>query len=65
MGVGQIRSLMIIIFHMVLGLFAGGIGAWLEGRKQAAGKIRTGSGTVLVLLGLRMLLHSVYSSRIA
>jgi len=51
-----ISALMLIIFLMVLGFFAGGIGTWLEERKQAAGKIRIGSGTVLVLLVFRMLL---------
>jgi hypothetical protein len=45
-----IFALMTIIFLMILGLFAGR-GAWLEGRKQAAGKIRIESGTVHVLLG--------------
>jgi len=36
--------------------FCRGIGTWLEERKQAAGKIRIGSGTVLVLLVFRVLL---------
>lgn len=44
-----------IIFLMALGLFAGGIGTWLKERKKIAGKIRIGSGTVLMLLGLRLI----------
>ena len=47
---------MTIIFLMLLGLFAGGIGDWLKQRRKIAGKIRLGSGTVLMLLGLRLVL---------
>jgi len=53
---GLIFALMTIIFLMVLGFFAGGIGIWLKQRKKIAGKIRIGSGTVLMLLGLRLIL---------
>ena len=52
---GLIFAFMTIIFLMILGLFAGGIGIWLKQRKKIAGKIRIGSGTVLVLLGLRLM----------
>ena len=52
---GLIFAVMTIIFLMILGLFAGGIGAWLKEKKKIAGKIRIGSGSVLLLLGLRLL----------
>jgi len=52
---GLIFALMTIIFLMILGFFAGGIGIWLKQRKKIAGKIRIGSGTVLVLLGLKLI----------
>ena len=52
---GLIFALMTIIFLMILGLFAGNIGIWLKQRKKIAGKIRIGSGTVLMILGLRLI----------
>lgn len=52
---GLFFAFMTIIFLMILGLFAGGIGVWLQQRKKIAGKIRIGSGTVLILLGLRLI----------
>jgi threonine/homoserine/homoserine lactone efflux protein len=52
---GLIFALMTIIFLMILGLFAGSIGSWLKEKKRIAGKIRIGSGTVLMLLGLRLI----------
>lgn len=52
---GLIFAFMTIIFLMILGLFAGGIGIWLKQRKKIADKIRIGSGTVLVLLGLKLI----------
>ena len=55
-GFGLIFALMTIIFLMILGLFAGSIGSWLKVRKKAAGKIRIGSGTALMLLGLRLII---------
>jgi threonine/homoserine/homoserine lactone efflux protein len=45
-----------LIFLTVLGLFAGVIGTWLKERKKIAGKIRFASGSVLMLLGLRLLI---------
>jgi len=54
-GLGLIFALMTIIFLLILGLFAGGIGSWLKEKKNIAGKIRIGSGTVLILLGLRLI----------
>lgn len=53
---GLIFALMTIIFLMILGLFAGSIGSWLKKQKSIAGKIRIGSGTVLMLLGLRLII---------
>ena len=53
---GMIFAFMTIIFLMLLGLFAGGIGGWLKQRRKIAGKIRLRSGTVLMLLGLRLVL---------
>jgi threonine/homoserine/homoserine lactone efflux protein len=54
-GLGLIFALMTIVFLTVLGLFAGVIGVWLRERKKIAGKIRFASGSVLMLLGLRLL----------
>lgn len=54
-GLGLIFALMTIIFLSILGLFAGSIGSWLKEKKNIAGKIRIGSGTVLILLGLRLI----------
>jgi len=45
-----------IIFLLILGLFAGSVGSWLKQKRSIAGKIRIGSGTVLMLLGLRLIL---------
>lgn len=53
---GLIFALMTIIFLMTLGFFSGSVGIWLKQRKKIAGKIRMGSGTVLILLGLRLIL---------
>ena len=52
---GLIFALLTIMFLMILGLFAGSVGYWLKERKKIAGKIRIGSGTVLMLLGLRLI----------
>jgi len=52
---GLVFALMTIIFLMILGFFAGGIGIWLKQREKIAGKIRIGSGTVLMLLGLKLI----------
>jgi len=52
---GLIFAFMTIIFLTVLGLFAGGIGIWLKQKKKIAGKIRIGSGTILMLLGIRLI----------
>ncbi len=53
---GLIFALMTIIFLTILGFFAGSIGAWLQRRKKMASRIRLGSGTILMLLGLRLLI---------
>lgn len=41
---------------VTLGFFFGWIGTWLSHRASVAGKIRLGSGTILMLLGLSLLL---------
>ena len=53
---GLIFAFMTIIFLIILGYFAGSIGIWLKQRKKMAAKIRIGSGSVLILLGLRLVL---------
>jgi threonine/homoserine/homoserine lactone efflux protein len=53
---GLIYALMTIIFLTTLGVFAGFIGTWLQKRKKIAGKIRLGSGGILMLLGFRLLI---------
>jgi threonine/homoserine/homoserine lactone efflux protein len=52
---GLIYALMTIVCLAILGFFAGSIGTWLQKRKRIAGKIRLGSGTILILLGVRLL----------
>jgi len=52
---GLFFALMTITFLVILGLFAGAIGVWLRGKKNIAATIRIGSGSVLMLLGLRLL----------
>jgi threonine/homoserine/homoserine lactone efflux protein len=37
-GLGLIFALMTIIFLLILGLFAGGIGSWLKEKKNIRGK---------------------------
>jgi hypothetical protein len=44
------------LIFMLGGLFAGGIGSWLKERRGLLGKIRWGSGTVIMLLGIRLML---------
>ena len=52
---GLIFAAMTIVFLVVLGIFAGRIGSWLKKSKSIAGKIRIGSGTIIMLLGLRLI----------
>jgi threonine/homoserine/homoserine lactone efflux protein len=54
MGLGLIFSFITVVLYMLLGLFAGSVGAWLRKRSGLASKIRIGSGSVLMLLGLRL-----------
>ena len=54
-GLGLIYYLLSFIIMVSFGFFAGTIGSWLNEFKQAAGKIRFASGTILVLLGLSLL----------
>lgn len=53
---GLFFAFMTILFLMILGLFSGSIGIWLKQRKKLSGKIRIGSGAVLMLLGLRLVI---------
>jgi len=52
---GLIYAAMTIVFLSGVGLSAGVIGAWLKTKKGVAGKIMIGSGTALILLGLRLI----------
>lgn len=54
MLLGMIYALMTLVFYLLLGAFAGSAGTWLN-TQRTAGKIRVGSATVLMLLGLRLL----------
>ncbi len=53
-ALGVTFAVMTVALYAVLGLFAGSIGAWLKRRNGVAGKVRVGSGSVLVLLGLHL-----------
>ncbi len=55
-SLGLIFTVMAVIFLLILGLFAGSVGSWLKQKKNMAEKIRIGSGAVLVLLGLRLII---------
>ncbi len=55
-GLGLTFAFMTIIFLIILGLFAGRIGIWLQEKKRIAGRIRIGSGIVLIFLGIRLLI---------
>lgn len=56
LALGLVFALMGMIFLVILGLFAGSIGSWLKERSGVSGKIRIGSGTILMLLGLRLII---------
>jgi len=53
---GLIFALMTIVFLTILGLFSGVIGTWLQERRKAAGRIRIGSGVIIMVLGFRLLI---------
>ena len=53
---GLVFALLTVLFLAALGLFSGSIGTWLRKRKQVARKINIGSGGLLMLLGLRLLI---------
>lgn len=55
-ALGLIFALMTVIFLVTVGVFAGTIGKWLNRKKHIAGKIRFGSGTFLLLLGLDLMI---------
>lgn len=54
-GLGLLFALMTVIFLVILGLFAGKIGSWLQKNKRIASNINTVTGSALVFLGLRLL----------
>ena len=54
-GLGLLFALMTVIFLLVLGLFAGQIGSWLQQRRKVTQHINGGAGSALVLLGLFLL----------
>lgn len=53
---GLIFALMTVVFLTILGLFSGVIGTWLQERRKAAGRIRIGSGVIIMVLGFRLLI---------
>lgn len=53
---GLAFAFMTITFLMIVGFFAGTIGGWLKKKKSVARRIRIGSGTVLIVLGLQLLI---------
>lgn len=53
---GLAFAFMTIIFLMIVGFFAGTIGSWLKKKKSVENRIRIGSGTVLIILGLQLLI---------
>lgn len=55
-ALGLIFALMTVLIFMVFGIFSGSIGSWLKERKGVSGTIRLGSGTIIMLLGLRLIL---------
>jgi len=52
---GLIFAILTFLIYTVLALFSDGVGKWLRSKKAVAGKLRFVSGTVLMLLGLRLL----------
>ncbi len=42
------------VFLVLLGYFSGGIGSWLSRKHHFAAKIRWLTGSILILLGLRL-----------
>ncbi len=53
---GLIFALLTVVFLTILGLFAAVIGIWLQKSRKAAGKIRIGSGFIIMVLGFRLLI---------
>ncbi|MGI9535635.1 MAG: LysE family translocator [Desulfocapsaceae bacterium] len=54
-GLGLLFALMTVVFLMLLGIFAGQIGSWLQQKKQVASHINSAAGSALVFLGLCLL----------
>ena len=53
---GLIFALLTIAFLILLGIFAGGIGSWLKKSQKIAGRLRIGSGAILMFIGLRLMI---------
>lgn len=53
---GLIFASMGVVYLAALGLFAGSLGGWLQRRRGVATRIRSVSGGLLMLLGLRLLI---------
>jgi len=51
---GLIFALFGVIFLVLLGYFSGGIGSWLSRKHDFTAKIRWFTGSILILLGLRL-----------
>lgn len=52
---GLIFAAMGVVFLVLLGIFAGGLGAWLNRRKRVAEGVQLTSGGIMMLLGVRLL----------
>ena len=54
-GLGLLFAAMTVVFLVLLGLFAGKIGAWLQSKKDAPIIINRAAGSILIGLGLLLL----------
>jgi len=54
-GLGLTYALMTVVFLFVLGLSAGSIGLWLQGRHKAASFLPVASGCMIMALGVSLL----------
>lgn len=54
-GLGLLFALMTVLFLLLLGCFAGQVGAWLQRKRTIASHLNTAAGSALVALGLFLL----------
>jgi threonine/homoserine/homoserine lactone efflux protein len=54
-GLGLVFAAMGVTFLVLLGLFAGTVGAWLHRRPRIGDGVRLSSGGIMMLLGVRLL----------